>query len=96
MRKFWLSAIALASCATLNTMGMAPECRDEYNACLNSCQGIVPNMAPGPPVETASAPREPGAGFNPAQSGCVDECNKTAKSCDVRHRATPAATPTGQ
>ena len=36
----WLIALALlaaSGCATLNTAGMSPACRDQYNACLDGC-----------------------------------------------------------
>lgn len=65
-----LFLLALASCATLNTVGMTPRCRDEYNACLNGCPKPRQNPNPNqisPDFDTPS---------------CTQECNSASKRCN--------------
>jgi hypothetical protein len=57
---------ALASCATLNTMGMSPFCRDSYNLCLDGC--------PKPPEIDRHD-------IDTITPSCVDQCNKNAETC---------------
>jgi hypothetical protein len=92
----WFLAFICATsigCATLNTSTMSPECRDLYNACLNSCQSTPqlsaaygvgsPGSTPGP--NTPSLPA--GTGNEATQASCVSDCNRHANSCNVNERA---------
>lgn len=63
--------LALAGCATLDTLGMSPRCRDEYNACLNGCPD-------------ASTPQPGSLGnrqLRPDVASCTFRCNERAQSC---------------
>ena len=66
-----------SACATLNTTGMSPACRDLYNACLNSCP-----QAPSP---------QPGQlnQFHTETAACTDRCNTQAKACDAPRSPVP-------
>jgi hypothetical protein len=73
-------ALTLASgCATLDTGNMSPVCRDQYNACLDSCQPASRPASRTPPdsVQGQSERRTP----DTVTPGCVDTCNQKAKSC---------------
>ena len=69
----------LGGCATLNTSGMSEPCRDEYNACLDTCQ--APSRASNrfPEGPASNKPRNTEVDFD--TPGCVSECNERAKSC---------------
>ena len=71
MQTFVVIALSLlwGGCATLNTAGMAPRCRELYNACLNQCP-----QAPTPP---------PGAllDMHLDTASCTKACNDQATSC---------------
>ncbi len=91
MRRILLAT--LASCATLSTANMPTECRDSYNACLNTCEGSVRSLDPGPPIQPASTPP---TGFAPgpqSNTSCVDDCNRQAKACEANAHARIAAPP---
>ncbi len=63
MRLLPLLLLVTSSCATLNTLGMSPACRDLYNACLNSCP-----QAPAPQARrTHPAPHPDRAVHGPVQ-----------------------------
>ncbi len=57
-----------AGCATLNTMGMSPQCRDLYDSCLNGCP--KPNNRMGDHVD-----------LDINTASCTNACNEQAKQC---------------
>ncbi len=63
--------VLFSSCATLNTMGMTPACRDLYNACLNTCPQ-APAAAPGQLTD-----------LHIDTAACTDRCNSEAKRCNT-------------
>ncbi|WP_223644110.1 hypothetical protein [Corallococcus sp. EGB] len=69
----------LASCATLDTSTLTPYCRDQYDACLDSCQRSAPPRSRQPPDSVQGhAERLTPDTQTPA---CTDSCNQQAKRC---------------
>ena len=78
MRVIWL--LALCACATLNTSGMSPQCRDLYNACLNSCPQQL-NRVAGSDLESLSKAPVGGPSLDPGTAGFTNRCNENQRSC---------------
>ena len=74
-----LALSLLPSCATLDTSNMPPYCRDQYDACLNSCQprGRPTSRQPPDSVQ-GNAERLTPDTQTPA---CTDACKQQAKTC---------------
>ncbi|MFB1480932.1 hypothetical protein [Corallococcus sp. RDP092CA] len=74
-----LALSLLSSCATLDTSNMTPYCRDQYDACLNSCQprGRPASRQPPDSVQ-GNAERLTPDTQTPA---CTDACKQQAKTC---------------
>jgi hypothetical protein len=66
-----LLVLLFTSCATIDTLGMSPTCRDLYNACLSACP-----QAPAP---------QPGQlqTWHIDTAQCTDRCNSDAKRCNA-------------
>ncbi len=73
MRMIWL--FTLCACATLDTSRMSPQCRDLYNACLNSCPQQRNRVAG---TDLASLSRGPigGPDLDPGTASCTNQCNQ--------------------
>ncbi len=69
----------LAGCATLSTSGMSEPCRNEYNACLDTCQPPPRATNRFPEGPASSKPQDTEFDFD--TPGCVSSCNERAKSC---------------
>ncbi len=75
-----LAAVALVSCAPLNTQTMSDGCRREYNACLSSCDKssmrAPPEARPGnpPPVNRWNEPMAD-------KASCTRACNERFQDC---------------
>jgi hypothetical protein len=70
---------SLAGCATLNTSEMSPACRDQYNACLNSCE--PPRVTPQRFPERSGDNSTINIMGETDATACVDECNRRGKLC---------------
>lgn len=69
----------LSGCATLDTSNMSPSCRDQYDACLNSCQPRGRPASRQPPDSAQGyAERLTPDTQTPA---CTDACKQQAKTC---------------
>ncbi|MBN8231211.1 hypothetical protein JYK02_27190 [Corallococcus macrosporus] len=74
------SALSLLSgCATIDSSSLTPYCRDQYDACLNSCQprGQPASRQPPDSVQGNAERLTP----DTQTPGCVDGCNQQAKRC---------------
>ncbi|WP_158616114.1 hypothetical protein [Corallococcus sp. AB049A] len=69
----------LCGCATIDTSSLTPSCRDQYDACLNSCAKSSPPPSRQPPdsVQGHAERLTP----DTQTPGCVDSCNQQAKTC---------------
>ena len=73
--------LLISACATLNTSGMSEQCRDLYNACLNSCPQAS-RRAPTSDFDRVSQSSPSGPGLDPGTAKCTNDCNDLAKSCE--------------
>lgn len=66
--------LALAGCASLNTMGMSESCKRLYDACLNTCPGA-----------TKAAQTSSGFRSDPSWqvdvASCTSDCNERGRNC---------------
>ncbi|RKH42451.1 hypothetical protein [Corallococcus llansteffanensis] len=71
--------LAFSGCATLDTSNLSSACRQQYNACLDSCQppSRLPSRQPTDSVQGQSESLTP----DTQTPGCVDDCNRQAKTC---------------
>jgi hypothetical protein len=74
-----LAVALLGACAPLSTLTMSDRCRDQYNACLDSCRGTDGDgLHMEGPVQTQ---QNPGFMLRSGTASCTDGCSKDSKSC---------------
>ncbi len=85
MKRALCFSLMMLSCATMNTEGMSPQCRDFYNACLNRCPQSSNRVAPGADLgELAKSQGGAIGGGGTLEvdvASCTRKCNDEQKSC---------------
>jgi hypothetical protein len=76
---FSIAAALLCACAPLSTLTMSDRCRDQYNACLDSCRGYDGDgLHMEGPVQTQQTPTWM---LRAGTASCTDGCSKDSKTC---------------
>ena len=71
--------LAFTGCATLDTSNLSSACRNQYNACLDSCQ--PPSQPPSRQPTDSKQGQAQHRTLDTDTASCVDECNRQAKTC---------------
>ncbi len=87
MKLLWIllgATLLTNACATLNTSGMSAQCRDLYNACLNSCPQQSRRVAGTGLDSLSKSPSaiDSGGSLDTGTAACTHQCNATAKACE--------------
>ncbi|RKH64040.1 hypothetical protein [Corallococcus aberystwythensis] len=74
------SALSLLSgCVTTDTSKLTPDCRDQYDSCVNGCRSRGQPASRQPP-DSAQGQAE-GRTPDTQTPACIDLCNQRAKAC---------------
>ncbi len=78
------TVLLICACATLNTSGMSAQCRDLYNACLNSCPQQSRRVAGTDLDSLSKSPSaiDSGGSLDTETAACTHQCNDSAKACE--------------